>query len=218
MRQGERTSMAGRSRLRSGERKQQIVDVTLESVAKYGVRGTTLTRIAAEVGITTPALYAHFANRKEILLAAVELLFEKRTIPHRYPNKQENALERLRDLGHRHTELVASESDSSVFALFEFIAAPQEEGLRETLGAKILGLVGEMADIVREGQAQGTIREEADPEQTAWMIVSRGWAEDITHLMGVSENWCGTRSNRMLDLILDSIAVPDHPTEAESAQ
>jgi AcrR family transcriptional regulator len=205
--------MTGQSRLRSEERKRQIVDVTLDSVAQCGVRGTTLTRIASEVGITTPALYAHFANRREILLETIELLFEKRTMPHRFPPTDENALERLRELGYRHTELVASESDTSVFALFEFIAAPQEEGLREPLGAKILGLVGELADIVREGQKQGTIREDADPEQAAWMMVTRGWAEDITHLLGVSESWCGTRSNQMLDLILDSITVPNDSTD-----
>ena len=45
-------------------------------------------------------------------------------------------------------------------------------------------------------------------EREVWMMVTRGWAEDITHLLGVSESWCGTRSNQMLDLILDSITVP----------
>jgi len=40
----------------------------------------------------------------------------------------------------------------------------------------------------------------------AWMIVSRAWTEDITHLLGVGKEWNEERSDRMLELILDSIA------------
>jgi AcrR family transcriptional regulator len=198
--------MAGRRRLSSEERRRQIINVTLDSVAEYGVRGTTLSRIAAGVGVTTPALYAHFSNRKEILLAALEVLFEHRTEFHRQPPRG-TALERLNHIARAHTQLVESPDDRSMSALFEFIAAPQEEGLRETLGAKHLVLVEDIADIVRQGQQEGTIRNDADPEQIAWMIVSRAWAEDITQLMGIAEAWSEKRSNAMLDLILNSIAV-----------
>ena len=197
--------MAGQRRLSSEARRRQIINVTLDSVAEYGVRGTTLSRIAAGVGVTTPALYAHFSNRKEILLAALEVLFEHRTEFHRQPSKG-SALERLQEIARAHTQLVESPDDRSMSALFEFIAAPQEEGLRETVGAMHLVLIEDIADIVREGQREGTIRQDADPDQTAWMIVSRAWAEDITQLMGVTEAWNEKRSKVMLDLILGSIA------------
>jgi AcrR family transcriptional regulator len=201
--------MPVRRRLSREQRREQIIDVTLRSIAENGVRGTTLSRIAADVGVTTPALYAHFANRKEILLAALDMLFEHRTLPHRNPT-MDSAIDRLREIGHRHTQLLASPDDRSVLALFEFIAAPPEEGLRETLGQKHLLLVNDIAEIVREGQRDGTIRENVDPAQTAWMIMSRGWTEDITHLMGV-QDWDAQRSNQMLELILDSIAVVPQP-------
>lgn len=198
--------MAGQRRLSSEERRRQIINVTLDSVAEYGVRGTTLSRIAAGVGVTTPALYAHFSNRKEILLAALEVLFEHRTEFHRQPARG-TAIERLNEIARAHTQLVESPDDRSMSALFEFIAAPQEEGLRETVGAKHLVLVEDIADIVRQGQRESSIRDEADPDQIAWMIVSRAWTEDITQLMGVAEFWSEKRSNAMLDLILNSIAV-----------
>ncbi len=199
--------MAVRRRLGHEERRAQILDLTIASVAENGVQGTTLSRIATGAGITTPALYAHFENRREILLAALDVLFELRTLPHRYP-MEGNALERLRGIGHRHTQLLSEENDRSVLALFEFIAAPPEEGLREALGEKHLLLVGDIAGIVRAGQKDGSIRDDADPEQTAWMIVGRAWTEDITHLMGVSEAWNEERSKKMLELILESVAAP----------
>lgn len=192
-------------RLRGDERRLQIIEVTLDLVAEYGVRGTTLSRIAAGVGVTTPALYAHFENRKAILSAALDVLFEHRTLAHRLP-ADGTALERLRAIEQRHTKLVPSENDTSVFALFEFIAASPEEGLRETLGEKHLMLVRDIAELVREGQREGSIREDTDPTQTAWMLVGRAWTEDITRLMGVTDEWNEERSNRMLNLILDSVA------------
>ena len=93
-------------------------------------------------------------------------------------------------------------------ALFELIAAPPSEGLREAVGAGHLAIVEDLAAMVREGQQQGTIAKDADPEEVAWLIVSRDWAEDVSELIGTSDRWNEARSNQMLDLILDSIAEP----------
>jgi AcrR family transcriptional regulator len=197
--------MGSGRRLKSQERRKQIVDVALNAVAEYGVRGTTLTRIAQGVGVTTPALYAHFANRREILLAALDVLFDRIRAVDRY-SSQEDALERLREIGLYHSSLVGAAQDGFVFPLFEFIAAPLEEGLREAIGVRQIERVKELAAIVRLGQEQGTIIKEADPDQVAWMIVGRAWTEDVAHLMGVTEHWNEERSNKMLELILGSIA------------
>ncbi len=199
--------MQGGNRLSSRERREQIIEVTLNLVAESGVTGTTLSRIASGVGVTTPALYAHFANRKEILLAALDVLMERRTALHRVLGEG-NAIERLREIGHRHSELVGSDHDKSVIALFEFIAASPQEGLREMMGDKHLFLVEDIAEIVRQGQKEGTIVSDADPQQVAWMIVSRAWTEDVAYLMGVSDAWTQQRSNQMLELILSSVAAP----------
>jgi hypothetical protein len=67
-------------------------------------------------------------------------------------------------------------------------------------------LVKDIANMVRTAQEEGDIRHDADPMQTAWMIISRAWTDDIAHLMGVANEWGESRSNRMLDVILDSVA------------
>ena len=84
------------------------------------------------MGITHPALYTHFANRREIFLAALDVLFERIMAVHR-ASSQENALERLREISIYHSKLVASAPAGFVSPLFEFIAASPEEGLRDAL-------------------------------------------------------------------------------------
>jgi AcrR family transcriptional regulator len=200
--------------LKTEDRRRQITEVTLRLVSEHGVNGTTLNRIAEEAGITTAALYGHFSNRREILLLAMDAVFEEVRDLHRSA-KSPDALERLREIGVGHTKMVSSAGGFAT-ALFEFIAAPPDEGLREALGAKELMLVEDLAEIVREGQAQGTIRKNADPYYVAWTLVSRSWTEDVSYIMGISNQWMGPRSERMLSEILQGIrarkAVPRPPT------
>jgi AcrR family transcriptional regulator len=198
------TGARPRRRLPTEERRAQIAEVALDLVSEYGVRGTTLSRIADAMGFTHPALYTHFANRREILLAALDVLFDRIMAVHR-ASSQENALERLREISTYHSKLVATAPGGFVAPLFEFIAASPEEGLRDALRTRQRGLAQDLAAIVREGQIQGTIRADADPEQVSWLITSRHWTEDVALLMGVTDDWDEERSNRLLDLILGSI-------------
>ena len=192
--------------VRGEDRRRQIIEVTLRLVAKHGVQGATLNQIAKEVGVTTAALYGHFANRREILLETMDAVFEMVRGLHRSATHP-NALERLREIGVQHTQMVST-ADGFASAFLEFIAASPEEGLREAWGAKELVLIEDLAGIVREGQSQGTIREDVDPYYVAWLFVSRAWTEDVSYLMGIAGHWMGARSDRMLDQILEDIRAP----------
>jgi AcrR family transcriptional regulator len=208
MKQGETGGRSEkRRRLPRDERKRQIVEVTLQLVSRYGVQGTTLHRIAAEAGVTHPALYSHFANRREILLAALDVVFDRILEVHR-AFTQDDALDRLRAISMYHTELVASASDGFVSPLFEFLVASPEEGLREELAARERVLADDLAAIVREGQRQGTVKPDVDPDQAAWLITSRHWAEDVAVLMGLTADGYRAHSLCLLDLILGSIRTP----------
>jgi AcrR family transcriptional regulator len=191
--------------LRGEDRRKQIVEVTLQLVSEHGVRGATLNRIAKALGVTTAALYGHYPGRREILLDAMDAVFERVRELHRSASHPD-AVERLREIGLQHTQMVATEGFAT--ALFEFIAAPPDEGLREALGAKELVLVEDVASIVREGQTQGTIRTDVDPYYVAWVLVSRAWAEDVSYLMGIADHWMGPRSEQMLSELLERIRIP----------
>ena len=185
-------------------RRRQIVEVALRLVSEHGVQGATLNRIAREVGMTTAGLYGHFKNRREILLAVMDVVFERVQALHRSASNP-NALERLRESSIAHTRA----AERFAAAAFEFVAAPPGEGIREVWGEKTLTLIEELAEIVREGQAQGTIRKDADCYYVAWMLVGWGWTKDVSSLMGISSHWMGPRSERMLNEMLEEIRNPE---------
>jgi AcrR family transcriptional regulator len=197
-------------RLKGPERKAQVVQVTLEVIAERGIQATTLDRIGAAAGVTRAALFAHFGSKRDIMLAALDVLFEKIRSVH-WSADNPDALERIREIGVEHSRLLGSQREGFVFPLFEFMAAPPEEGLREELRARHLERMSEVAEIVKEGQAQGTIRVDVDPYQVAWLMASRAWTEDVATLMGATgpDEWTEARSSNLLDLILDSIRSGD---------
>jgi AcrR family transcriptional regulator len=186
-------------------RLQQIIDVTLDLVITYGVSGTTMARIAGEAGLTKASLYEYFPSRHEILLAALESVFESVFEVHRSSSRAD-ALERLRDIGGRHTQLITTEARPYMYALVEFIAAPPEEGLRHAVGEKQMAAALDLATIVEEGKSQGTIKEDVDSLQVGWMIAGWAWTESISHLIGEAGFWNAKRSAAMLDLLLLGIS------------
>jgi AcrR family transcriptional regulator len=188
-------------RMTAAQRKHQIVEVTMDLVAKNGVQATTTSRIAAAAGISEATLYRHFASRRDMLLAAMDLVYE-RVFKVIHSAESENALERLRGIGRYHSGIIADHNEGFVYPLFEFVAAPPECGLREPLADRQRAALESLAAIVEEGKKQGLIRPDIDSAQLAWELVAVYWAQDVSYLMGLNEYVNVARGQQMLEHIL----------------
>jgi AcrR family transcriptional regulator len=185
-------------------RKRQIAEVTLDLVAEYGLRGATMSRIAAGAGIRQASLYTHFASRRDILLAALDVVYEKIYASRDTPTN-ENSLERLRQMCDHHIELWAAQGERHhAHQLLEFIAGARSEGLREVLAEKHLASIEQYAQVVRDGQKEGKIPEYVDPERVAWLITGWAFAGDVSHLMGFKSFLDPNISVHWLDVIFES--------------
>ena len=60
----------------AGETKERILEMALELFAQSGYLGTSMSDIAARLGITTAALYKHYAGKQEILDRIVQRMNE----------------------------------------------------------------------------------------------------------------------------------------------
>ena len=59
------------------ERETKILDAAIDVFARYGVRKATMGDIAEQAGISRPTLYARYANKDEIMVAAMQLISER---------------------------------------------------------------------------------------------------------------------------------------------
>jgi excisionase family DNA binding protein len=187
--------------MRSEARKQEIVRAALETIAEHGVQGATISRIAKGAGITPAALYAHFENRKAILLAALDVVYDQVFDSFR-SSSSPDPLQRLREICEHHAEKVRNQDKTSHAHLFlEFVASAPEEGLREALREKEQATASYLASIVEELKDRGDLPPDVEPQLIAWLIAGWAWTGDVASSMGVTPVWSERVSPRLLDFI-----------------
>jgi AcrR family transcriptional regulator len=175
-------------------------------MARDGLQNTTVSRIAEEVGMEAPSLYEHFPNRHEMILAAMEILFE-RVRKHLTLPSETNVIDRLRAIGATHAIFITGEFDGFVIPTFEILTAPRGSGLTELSAVKQLETLATLASVVEEGKRQGTVRQDVDSRMVAYEMMLLFWAEDVTQLMGIDEFVSAGISARILELFLRDMAV-----------
>ncbi|MGH8010870.1 MAG: TetR/AcrR family transcriptional regulator [Candidatus Binataceae bacterium] len=70
--------MASLQEERSAETRRKLLDATLECLSRYGYAGTTTTEIARRAGVSRGAQLHHFPHKKELVVSALEHVFELR--------------------------------------------------------------------------------------------------------------------------------------------
>jgi AcrR family transcriptional regulator len=205
-----------RARLSGPERKAQIADATLRLMARHGLHGTTVSRIAEEVGMEAPSLYAHFPSRQAMLLAAVEVLCQ-RVVMHLTLPSEANMVDRLRALAETHSTYISGEFDGFVLPTFEVLTAPPEYGLCEVASERQSETLETIADFVEEGKRQGTIRPDMDSRVAAYEMMVLFWAEDVAKLMGIDEFVADGISRTILELFLSDMAASPPLIAAEAS-
>lgn len=183
------------------------MQAVIEVVAEHGVPGATVSRIATAANVSEGTLYVYFESRDEMLMAALDSIFVEMSglID---SSEETDALERLRDIGRRHSELMKTERGGFALPWVEFIAAGPQVGLREAVAQTQTRAFGKMLAIVEQGQATGTIRRDLDARRLAWEWYTVIWAENMSCLMGLTEFIDDRHSAYLLDLILENAAVP----------
>jgi AcrR family transcriptional regulator len=195
------------ARRTKAERQREIAEATLKLVAKYGVHGTTVSRIAAAVGLSRGALYKHFPSRQAVLLAAMDLM-EERPTGWVAQSSGPDVYERLLDMGDRHASWASSEFETFIHPLFEFIAAGGQGSLSREMGVRQLRVLDAFVDLVEAGKREGSIRPEVDSCDVAWSLLMFAWAEDVARLMGVDQLITSGASTRIFRRMLADVAAP----------
>jgi AcrR family transcriptional regulator len=197
---------ARQGRWTKAERRAQVAAVTLDLIAREGVRGVTLGRIAEAAGIAAPSLYNHFSGRKEILEAAADLLLE-RVLAWLDSSSNPNMLARLREIGgSMHEARILPDREWVITPLFELAVAARAEGLTELMGRNQLRVLQRFIDLVDAGKMQGSVREDADPRVVGWSIMGLGWTKDFALLQGLDQFVADGTADTILDNILSRIA------------
>ncbi|HEU4366127.1 MAG TPA: TetR/AcrR family transcriptional regulator [Candidatus Krumholzibacteria bacterium] len=154
--------MTGTVRKPTAERREEIARAALRIIGERGVTALTTTSLAAEIGVTTGALFRHFASREAILDEAVRFALAR--IEETFPDPALPPRERLLGLARNRARVFASDPGLAWLLRSEeaHLALPMDavERLRVVVGRSKRYLLA----AIRDGIAQGTIRGDIEPE------------------------------------------------------
>ncbi len=154
--------MASRTRKSSAERREEIARAVLHIIGRRGLTSLTMSTLAAEIGVTSGALFRHFKTRDDILREVVRHGVAK--IDRTFPDKSLPPLERLFTLARNRIRLLGPDPGLAWLLRSEqaYLTLPEDavDELRDVVRRSRRFLL----KAIRDGAAQGSIRSDIPPE------------------------------------------------------
>jgi AcrR family transcriptional regulator len=159
--------------LQSEQTRQQIIDTASRLFASRGYNGTSMADLAVAAGLTKGAFYHHFENKEALFFAVIQSVREK------WQNavgpevvQSQNPLDQIMILLSKHAQLLRREP--TLCLVMHGLTAEMEEtnpSFLEALQSVYLDMIGFIEEMIRNGQTQGKIRDDANPQLIALNIV-----------------------------------------------
>jgi AcrR family transcriptional regulator len=151
----------------------RIFAAARQRFADFGYRRTGIADIARQAGVAPGTLYRYFQSKEGIFRAVIRELHDAwLERARRALGEPGTAIERLARLGNASVEF--NRENSLINSVFrrddEIIFAPLIEELHEQL---LKANVAMMADVIRDGIREGSLRE-VDPERAAFILFVGG--------------------------------------------
>ena len=187
------------------ERQREIVTATVELIGKYGVQGTTVSRIAQAAGIARGALYQHFPNREAVLEAALDAWREQSSA---WMSRKDgtDVPGELLHMGRAHSSWALSEENTFVRPFFQLVASNRESSLTRSIIERQQEDFTSLVELVEEGKQEGSIAGDVESADVAWALLLHAWGEDIARLIGVDRFITEGASTRILERLLATYA------------
>lgn len=153
------------------ERQQEIINISLALITESGIQSLTIKNLAKRIGFAESAIYRHYENKIQILLAILDF-FKRNTeqLFSNHLNSNENALIRIEKLFVTHFRKFTN-TPSLVAVIFSEEIFRNEKEL-STKVAEIMNLnIASLTTIIKDGQQKGEIRNDIEASHLATMIL-----------------------------------------------
>jgi AcrR family transcriptional regulator len=152
------------------ERQQQIVETAIKLIADKGIQNLTTKNIAAEIGISEPALYRHFSSKLEILKAVIINFQIKMKPALEKLKKSVNSLNKIESFIVEHLKIISQNPDFAK-VIFSEANFQNEENLILRMNNMMNQSHKILETIVQSGQKKDEIRSDISSLSIVRMII-----------------------------------------------
>jgi len=153
------------------KRQLQIIETSIEIIANRGIQGFTIKNLSKAIGISEPAIYRHFENKTEILVAILNTFKEMgEMMSMMVVNNTDTAIEKIEFMFSKMLEIFA-EQPAFISVIFSEEIFKNEEVLKN----KIVDIMNlhqtNIENIVELGQKDKNIRPDVDKTSMALIFM-----------------------------------------------
>ena len=206
------------SRLSSEARQQQMVDAALELLADTTLAELSTRSVARHMGVSQPALFRHFRSRDALLVAVVnQARTELGAMAQGLLERPADALTRLEGVALGLAAYV--QAHPGLPRLLFSDGSSDNETLRAALGQMLSMQRSLVAELIRQGQAEGQLDRRVEPGLASLLFVGLLQALVLNWQLGGRSGDLSAEIRPLLRLWLDGVRVRgDAPQPAETGE
>ncbi|WP_169736860.1 TetR family transcriptional regulator C-terminal domain-containing protein [Pseudonocardia spinosispora] len=161
-------------------RRGQILAAACRVIARYGVRGLRIEAVAEEAGVSTALIYHHFGDRSGLVTHAMMDINERLATRSESPAGGTGRQRLMRRMVNEFSDEGRTRENSAVWGEIRG-AAVFDEKLRPTSRDATEHWVGQLAELIAQGRADGSLAREVDPRDVATRLTAM--------VEGLSNRW-----------------------------
>jgi AcrR family transcriptional regulator len=174
-------------RLPADKRKRQIIDSARGVFASQSYARVGTADLARAAGISEPALYRHFAGKKELFVATIRAtgprllkIWEDISVDY------EDPIETLWAIGVYYYDHLESHT-ANMKLQFRALSEADEPEIQDALRDNFEAFVDFVGATLEEGKARGIVRPDVDCRIIAWQFLGIGMTLDLMHMLGFKD-------------------------------
>jgi len=186
----------------SVERREEIAAAALRLIGRRGRTALTTANLAGELGLSSGALFRHFATLDDVLRGAVALGI--RTIDATFPDETLPPFERLFALARRRVRVIGGDPGLAWLVRSDEVHLTLPEDALAELRRLVTRSKRFLLEAIREGAAEGSIRHDIEPE--ILLVPVMGTIHTLVGLPGIHRSSKNARVGEA-ERVLDALAL-----------
>ncbi len=211
--------MLPQARVAKGQRSRlELTKIAIDCFSRFGYRGTSIERIARAAGVTKGAIYYHFRDKEDLLLAAVSdrvKAFENRVQAACEDIDPSRALRSVAEVCVKN----ACWGDHPRFTIRLMVEAiDTNDRVSEQLRGMMRRFRAFMRNLIRSGQRQGLFRHDIDAETAAASFTSSVLGAEIQFYQDPERLRLEETIGLYVDQLMNYLAPPARAEEENPSQ
>ncbi|NPA53517.1 MAG: TetR/AcrR family transcriptional regulator [Aquificae bacterium] len=151
--------------------KEKIVKIAAEIIVKEGLRKFTAKNIASRLGMTDAAIFKHYSSMDDIILAIITDYVSRCSKSAEIGIKKGKTVEdKLRQVLKTHIEVLEDTKGAVPILCFDFSRSDNKK-FTKILHSFVQDYKQRLAQVIKQGQEEGVIKKELNPEETAMFFL-----------------------------------------------